>query len=240
MVPKRSDGKARIPQTNDTFWATLFCLICRYKFSCCSCKAVRKSSALKIECETKSRPLGNLDPGTFSEVGGQNGYRIERQPRGERLPGSETGPNAGLQPFRLRGNRLSSVKRLLESTRSSQKKAARPSAPGHEESCLSGNPGASHIQAGRRGGGRVHLAGVRGGGTGASPAPPAGPAAPPSGEGVGLRHARITQYRLVVSRRAPSFSARGAAVSVASGDAATQAGCFPSCAHAGREEVVAG
>lgn len=100
LVPTRSGGKAQIPQTNDTFGATLFSLRCRCIYSCCSCKAARKNSALKIECETKLRPLGNLDPETFPEIGGQKGFRIKTKSRGEHLPRTETGPRAGLQDLR--------------------------------------------------------------------------------------------------------------------------------------------
>ncbi|XP_043318317.1 translation initiation factor IF-2-like [Cervus canadensis] len=86
----------------------------------------------------------------------------------------------------------------LESTKSSQEKAARPSQPGREQSPLPVNPGAAaRIRAGgRRGAGGVrprHLAGPPGGGAGAPPAPVAVLAAPQSGPGEGLRATRPTR-----------------------------------------------
>ena len=102
--------------------AFLFVCVRRCKFSCSSCKAARQSSALKVECEGKTRPPGSLDSGAFSEVGGQNGFRMERQPRGELR---ETRPKAGPSLSATAEISYPGANQLLESTKSSQEKAAR-------------------------------------------------------------------------------------------------------------------
>ena len=94
------------------------------------------------------------------------------------------------------------------STKSSQEKAARPSQPGREQSPLPGNPGAAVI--------RATLLDPRVAGQERPQHPLRSSLLPRAGQGEGLRALRPTRYRVDGSRPAPSFSAQGAVVPLAS------------------------
>lgn len=154
------------PQTNDTLGVTGFLSYLQSQVQhLCVQSSHEKSSAWNTECETKGGPVGNLTPGAVSVASDQNGFRIKKIRRGERLPGLETGPNTGLQPFSF-----PQWKQLLENRKSSEKESSDACLPpGREESSLSGSQGTSHLQARGRGAG-----GWAASGRGAGPAPSAG------------------------------------------------------------------
>lgn len=127
---------------------------------------------------------------------------MEKQPRGEQLPGSVRLGRRPAPAFPLRRKSpILGANQLLESTKWSQEKVARPSQLGREQSPLPGNPGAALI--------RATLLDPRVAGQERPQHPLRSSLLPRAGQGEGLRALRPTLYRVDGSRPAPSFSASG-------------------------------